>query len=548
MTRALLLLPLLSVGIHAVPTVPGEVQTVLSDLAAYSNLAASVFGSVADGIEHLVHDALDGAKDFLGKEKVGIYEWAYGAGGQFVHQDGMTYELVAHPAFAEHSLRFTEPDICDSTVKQYSGYLDITDGKHLFFWFFEARNNPGEGPLILWLNGGPGCSSSTGLLFELGPCNIADEGKNTTYNEFGWNTHANIIFLDQPINVGYSYSDDGSTVNTSPVAGKDVYAFLELFLARFPKYASLPFHIAAESYGGTYAPNIASVIHQANKALATMGTRSPVPGDIRINLASVILANGLTNPLIQMASVPDYACEGPFAIFEPDGPQCQSLRSKVPTCERLIQSCYDYNSRFTCVPAALYCWSQLFGPLQQTGLNLYDVRKKCDKSKDGDLCYKEMTWIDTWMNTDANKRALGVNPDLKFQSCNMEVNQAFMFQGDGMHNSADLLPELVNDGIRLLVYAGNADAMCNFMGNERWVSQLDTEFHEEFLGAQSLPWVTEKSGQLAGAVRSAGGKGYTAGNVTFLNVYDAGHMVPYDQSEAALDMITRWLKDVPLSL
>jgi cathepsin A (carboxypeptidase C) len=101
--------------------------------------------------------------------------------------------------------------------------------------------------------------------------------------------------------------------------------------------------------------------------------------------------------------------------------------------------------------------------VSETGLNLYDVRKKCDKSKDGDLCYKQMTWIDTWMNTDSNKRALGVNPDLKFQSCNMEVNQAFMFQGDGMHNSGALLPELVNDGIRLLVYAGNADAMCNFI-------------------------------------------------------------------------------------
>jgi cathepsin A (carboxypeptidase C) len=171
--------------------------------------------------------------------------------------------------------------------------------------------------------------------------------------------------LLKPINVGYSYSDDGSTVNTSPVAGKDVYAFLELFLARFPEYASLPFHIAAESYGGTYAPNIASVIYKANKELSLKQTHAPVPGDIPIKLTSVILANGLTDPLIQMASVPDYVCEGPFAIFDPTGPECQSLRTKVPTCERLIQSCYDYNSRFTCVPAALYCWSQMFGPLQR---------------------------------------------------------------------------------------------------------------------------------------------------------------------------------------
>jgi cathepsin A (carboxypeptidase C) len=67
-----------------------------------------------------------------------------------------------------------------------------------------------------------------------------------------------------------------------------------------------------------------------------------------------------------------------------------------------------------------------------------------------------MQWIDTWMNLPENKVALGVNPDITFQSCNMEVNQAFTFQGDGMHNSAILLPDLIEDGVRLLVYAGNA--------------------------------------------------------------------------------------------
>ena len=92
---------------------------------------------------------------------------------------------------------------------------------------------------------------------------------------------------------------------------------------------------------------------------------------------------------------------------------------------------------------------------------MYDVRKKCDKSKDGDLCYREMNWIDTWMNEPKHMEALGVDPSRKFASCNMEVNQDFMLQGDGMHNSALLLPDLINDGVRLLVYAGNADLMCN---------------------------------------------------------------------------------------
>lgn len=174
-----------------------------------------------------------------------------------------------------------------------------------------------------------------------------------------------MIFLDQPVNVGYSYSSDGSTVNNSPVAAEDVYAFLELFLERYPEYSQSPFHIAAESYGGVYAPNIASVIYKKNAELASKAL-APAPRPKHINLHSVILANGITEPYTQFGSIPEFACNGPYPVFpDPDGAQCQSLRMKVPTCQRLIQGCYNFNSRFTCVPATLYCWSQLVGPLQR---------------------------------------------------------------------------------------------------------------------------------------------------------------------------------------
>jgi cathepsin A (carboxypeptidase C) len=159
-----------------------------------------------------------------------------------------------------------------------------------------------------------------------------------------------------------------------------------------------------------------------------------------------------------------------------------------------------------------------------------------------------MDYVATWMNDQKNKVALGVNPTIEFQNCNMEVNQGFALQGDGAHNSAILLPELINDGVRLLVYAGNADMMCNFIGNERWVEELDTKFHQEFSTAKSIPWITIEGGKLAGTVRSSGGGGFTAGNISFVTVFEAGHMVPFDQPEAALDLITRWIMDSPLSL
>ncbi|TRM61781.1 Alpha/Beta hydrolase protein [Schizophyllum amplum] len=481
-------------------------------------------GGNAPSVESYATQFLSDAKQAILSGKKNFDKWVHD-GKEFIKQDGMLYELISHPAFDQHQLRVTEPELCDASVKQYSGYLDIAADKHLFFWFFESRNSPKDDPVLLWLNGGPGCSSSTGLLFELGPCRVSEEGLNTTFNPHSWTERANILFLDQPVDVGFSYAEEGTTVNTSPVSATDVYAFLELFMNRFPEYSTQAFHVAAESYGGHYGPNIGSVIHKENKAVAASGK-----SDLKIiNFTSLILANGLTNPKIQMGAV---------AGLRLRSAQCQALRSRIPTCQRLMQSCYDFDSRFTSS-----CYTE-------TGLNPYDVRRTCDRQKDGDLCYKEMTWIDTWMNQPKTKAALGVNPALDFASCNMEVNQAFALQGDGAHNSAALLPDIVNDGVRLLVYAGNADMMCNYMGNERWVEALESDFYDEFQSAKSIPWIDSATGRLAGEVRSAGGNGFTAGNVTFVNVHEAGfgrHMVPFDQPEAALDLITRWLANAPLS-
>ncbi|KAJ7147304.1 carboxypeptidase C [Mycena filopes] len=537
MKAVTLLLPLLSLSTSFASPTGEQIVLGLGETGRFPGLSSG-------DAYHAVNEWLDDAKKSILKGKKNLEKW-YHDGKEFIKQNELLYELVSHPSFEEHQLRVTEPELCDTSVKQYSGYLDIAQDKHLFFWFFESRNSPSTDPLVLWLNGGPGCSSSTGLLFELGPCSIANEGKNTTFNKHSWTASANVIFLDQPVNVGFSYAEDGTTVNNSPVAGKDVYAFLELFLARFPEYSKQSFHISGESYAGTYLPNIGAAIWNGNKQLDL----APTPSLKKINFESILIGNGLTDPYTQFGSVADYACDGPYPLYsDPQGAECSALRTKIPTCQNMIKRCYSSGSRLFCVPALLYCNSQLIGPLTQLGKNPYDVRKTCDRATDGDLCYKEMNWIDTWMNDPKVKVQLGVDPSRKFASCNMEVNQAFLFQGDGAHNSAELLGELIDGGVRLLIYAGNADMMCNFIGNERWLDVLDSSFKDEFVAAKSIPWITAGSGTLAGSVRSAGGKGFTAGNVTFVTVFEAGHMVPKDQPEAALDLFSRWLSNSPLSL
>ncbi|KAJ7455292.1 Alpha/Beta hydrolase protein [Mycena galericulata] len=445
--------------------------------------------------------------------------------------DGMFYEIVSHPVFAQHSLRLQEPTLCDDSVKQYSGYLDIGQDKHLFFWFFESRSSPSSDPLVMWLNGGPGCSSTTGLLFELGPCQIERSENGTVFtsrNKYSWNEAANVIFLDQPANVGYSWSSNKTEpVMNTPVAAQDVYAFLQLFISRFEEYAALPFHLGAESYGGHYAPHIASIVHHKNKELV----QAPSSDLRKINLHSVLLGNSLTDPLIQMPSVVEYASANAAA--------CGAVHQYA---ERMIKACYALDAQVSCAPATIYCWGALWGVLDEAKRNIYDIRMPCDRNKDP-LCYKELPWLEEYMNRADVKRALGVDPRApEFAACNYDMNVMFLLQGDGMRDSARLLTELVDEGIRLLIYAGNVDMMCNYMGVSQWISQLPSKHKDAFGDAPFLPWIV--SGQQAGVVRSAG---EGAGNVTYLTVYEAGHMVPHDQPEAALDMLTRWIHNLPLA-
>lgn len=134
----------------------------------------------------------------------------------------------------------------------------------------------------------------------------------------------------------------------------------------FPAYSALEFNIAGESYGGTYIPQFASYVHENNKALEAGALNAYAKEEhAKINLKSLLIGNGLTDPYIQFASVPEYACAPSKTAFLPES-QCTTLKNKVSTCQRLQTYCYNSPSKFTCLPAALYCW-QMYSPLQATG-------------------------------------------------------------------------------------------------------------------------------------------------------------------------------------
>lgn len=413
-----------------------------------------------------------------------------------------------------HKLRVksTPEDLGIDTVKQYTGYLDVEDeDKHFFYWFFESRNDPKNDPVILWLNGGPGCSSLTGLFFELGPSRISPTLKPVR-NPYSWNNNASVIFLDQPVNVGFSYSSQ--SVTDTVAAGKDVYAFLELFFKQFPEYKEVDFHIAGESYGGHYIPVFTSEILSHE--------------DRGFDLTSVMIGNGLTDPLTQYKYYQPMACGdgGEPSVLSPE--ECDNMASTIPRCLSLIENCYNSGSVWTCVPASIYCNNAQMGPYQRTGKNVYDMRTEC---KGGSLCYEELQYIDDYLNLPEVLEKVGAEVD-KYQGCNFDVNRNFLFAGDWMKPYHKNVVDILESGLPVLVYAGDKDFICNWLGNEAWTNELPWSGHDEFAAAEVRKWKVD--GKAAGEVKNHK-------KFTFLRVFGAGHMVPYDQPENALDMVNRWI-------
>ncbi|KAK6460884.1 carboxypeptidase Y precursor [Scheffersomyces coipomensis] len=421
---------------------------------------------------------------------------------------------VTDQKFPGHKLRVksTPESLGVDTVKQYSGYLDVEEeDKHFFYWFFESRNDPKNDPVILWLNGGPGCSSLTGLFFELGPSSIGEKLK-PKFNPYAWNSNASVIFLDQPVNVGYSYSSE--SVSNTIAAGQDVYAFLELFFKQFPEYNGLQFHIAGESYAGHYIPVFSAEILSHE--------------DRSFNLTSVLIGNGLTDPYVQYNYYEPMACGegGEPSVLSPE--ECQSMTDSIPRCTSLIKSCYESQSLWSCVPASIYCNNAEMGPYQRTGRNVYDIRTMCEGSN---LCYKDLEYIDSYLNIEEVKAALGVEVD-EYESCNFDINRNFLLAGDWMKPYYTNVITLLEADIPVLIYAGDKDFICNWLGNQAWTNELEWSGKEGFAKAPVRTWTLDD--KPVGEVKNFE-------HFTFLRVFGGGHMVPYDQPESSLDLVNRWI-------
>ncbi|KAH1225366.1 Serine carboxypeptidase-like 49 [Glycine max] len=390
----------------------------------------------------------------------------------------------------------------------HAGHYSLPHSKaaRMFYFFFESRNNKDD-PVVIWLTGGPGCGSELALFYENGPFHIANN-LSLTWNDYGWDQASNILFVDQPTGTGFSYSSDDSDIRHDEASiSNDLYDFLQEFFKAHPKFVKNDFYITGESYAGHYIPALASRIIQGNKE--NQG--------IYINLKGLAIGNGATNPAIQYQAYPDFALDNKIITKA----NYDEINKLIPDCEQAAKTCETQGGQ-SCAIAFNTCQKIFYHILDfAPGINYYDIRKKCK----GDWCY-DFRNVETLLNLPKVKSVIGVSNDLQYVSCSKRVHEAMM--QDYMRNMEVEIPSLLEDGIKLLVYVGEEDLICNWLGNSRWVHAMKWSGKKAFGKSPTVKFVVD--GSKAGSLNSYG-------PLSFLKVHEAGHLVPMDQPKAALQML-----------
>jgi len=406
---------------------------------------------------------------------------------------------------------------------QLSGYFSVNqvDGNdgHIFFWLFSSRSNPATDPLVLWLTGGPGCSSELAIFYEQGPYRLADDC-TASINAYAWNGEANMLFVDQPVGVGFSYADnDDAYCSDEDCVGEDMYEFLNAFVTALQQFSTQDVFVTGESYAGHYVPAVSWAVYQKVKS-----------GESSINLKGFAIGNGLVNPAVQYAGYRPYALDNKLITQT----QYDGLKFYENECiARLKKGDADEYTQYMCNHIVDTI-------LQDAGnINVYDIRKQCTYQP---LCYN-FTAANYLLTTQSVTDSLGVSDKAAaWESCNMDVHKAFMT--DWWSNLEVNIPKMVDEGgLRVLVYSGDQDYIVNWYGGRDWVSNMTWSGQQTYNSMDWQTWITDSE---AGEFKTATSR-TTGASVTFLRVFAAGHMVPMDQPENSYQMLKNFMSNTPFT-
>lgn len=394
---------------------------------------------------------------------------------------------------------------------QYSGYVtvDRKAGRSLFYYFAESPHNSSTNPLVLWLTGGPGCSSlGSGALDELGPFRVNSDGKTLFENDYSWNKVANMLFLESPAGVGFSYSNTSSDydITGDKSSAKDAYTFLINWLERFPHYKNRDFYITGESYGGHYVPQLAYTILAHNN-------KSNRPF---INLKGIAIGNPLLDLVITLKSIYEYLWTHALIsdeTYSVISKECDYIHMNISATCGLYQAKAVMEMGLVSLADTFtnYCFNDV--PKQQChGLGY----NPCSGG-----------YVISYLNQEEVQKALHAIKTF-WIVCSPKVGSSHW--KDSAITTLPIIKQLIAKKLKIWIYSGDTDAL---------LSVASTRYA---IKAMKLPVEVGWRAWHCDGCKDVGGyvEGYKG--LTLVTIRGAGHSAPSYQPERAFTMISSFLQ------
>ena len=464
------------------------------------------------------------------------------------------------------------PLLADDTFKtrHWAGHLPASkdpDDKKIFYWLFEPNNVNSQAqdiPLILWLNGGPGCSSMDGLWLENGPLRLKNDGSKwfVDVNEHSWNNApAWTLYVDQPVGTGLSFTKKETYCKNDYEINRDFHYFLEeFFLLHSDKFLSSdnidgqrlvrsPFYFSGESHAGHYIPSMMDFILQRNDGkLVPDGNNGLEPLRVKIPLSGAAIGNGWVDPFHQYA-----AADAAYGAGIIGTAQRASLDNMERTCQTKLKSGELVSS--VCFSLLDDIIDQSHGKNGKTVVSQYDTRiweirgasrsfplghKDVETYLGGMRSYSHPPLVVDFQDVLESIHALeSLEAGLTYQECTDPPYVALKHQ-DGLGVIDELVRILDHQSKpHMLFFNGMNDLICNHVGNERFLDALPWSKALEYTQQPRYAWDSPVDPSLKNNYNSGRPDGFvkTFENLTYLKILEAGHMVPMDQPAVSLVMM-----------
>lgn len=426
--------------------------------------------------------------------------------------------------------------------RHFSGYLKSLDGNNLHYWLFESKANVEKDPLILWLNGGPGGSSMFSALVETGPFLLSSEDGRLRKNEHSWINNASMLYLDSPATVGYSYNEHGNLTCGDDYTSEVTYAALVDLFNKFPRLRSCPFYVMGESYAGILVPTLATLVHRRKLVQ---------------NFAGIAVGNGLHDWKIKENAGYPFANYHGFV-------DTHNWANLMKECCAGIDNVQDCDFAKTTTVGCVYAKLSTMQMWLTAQLNPYNIYADCypnidnasmaipleggipltQKYADAPLAAwanvpdgsnlrsvvpcENFVQIRRYFRRPDVRKALHIRPvspvwkEISLQVLNTHVRKYVTVK--------PAYEELLGAGLRVLIFHGDVDAVCNFISGQWFVESLGKELSEPY-----AVWFLDN--QVAGMRKVYGEQQ----QLVFTTIRGAGHMVPGDKPKVALEMLNKFV-------